>query len=96
VRLYDWSDYAMSAKDTQVGGGHYKDFVIQPFEFITKNRIPYAEANVIKYVCRHRQKNGRQDLEKAIHYLQLLLDSEYPDRTSDDDLGDTHLDPRTP
>lgn len=80
----------MSAKATQVGGGHYKAFAIQPFEFITKNNIPYAEANVIKYVCRHRQKNGRQDIEKAIHYLQLLLEAEYPEpRHTDDQLEET-------
>lgn len=79
----------MSAKATQIGGGHYKAFAIQPFEFITKNRIPYAEANVIKYVCRHRQKNGRQDLEKAIHYLQLLLEAEYPETFTVDEIEET-------
>lgn len=84
----------MSAKDTQVGGAHYRNFAIQPFEFITKNNIPYAEANVIKYVCRHRNKNGRQDLEKAVHYLQLLMDAEYPKPVNPldgYDQDDTHL-----
>jgi hypothetical protein len=89
LKLYDWSDYAMSAKETQIGGGHYKGFAIQPFEFITKNNIPYAEANVIKYVCRHKQKNGRQDLEKAIHYLQLLLEAEYPETFTVDEIEET-------
>lgn len=69
----------MKASDTQVGGGHYRELPIQPVEFITKNRIPYIEGCVIKYVCRHRAKNGRQDIEKAIHYLQLLLEQEYPE-----------------
>lgn len=69
----------MSAKKTQVGGSHYADMKIQPIEFILANGIPYVEGNVIKYVCRHRSKNGRQDIEKAIHYLQLLLDEEYPE-----------------
>ena len=68
----------MSALDKQEGGRHYKDFKIQPIEFIHANGIPYMEANVIKYVCRHREKNGREDLLKAIHYLELLLDLEYP------------------
>lgn len=61
----------------QVGGDHYKSMAIQPIEFIVKNGIPYREANVIKYVCRHRAKNGRQDIEKAIHYLQMILE-DYP------------------
>ena len=61
----------------QVGGQHYKDYAIQPIEFIQKNNIGYIEGNVIKYVCRHGEKNGRQDIEKAIHYLELLLDMKY-------------------
>ena len=67
----------MSAKDTQVGGNHYKDFAIQPTEFITLNNIGFIEGNVIKYVCRHKQKNKAEDIKKAIHYLQLLLEFEY-------------------
>lgn len=62
---------------TQVGGGHYKQYAIQPIEFIHKNNVPYAEANVIKYVMRHKQKNGVEDLKKAIHYIQLLAEMEY-------------------
>lgn len=65
--------------NVQVGGGHYKGFVIQPVEFITRNKIPFIEGCVIKYVSRHRTKNGRQDIEKAIHFLELLLELEYPD-----------------
>lgn len=67
----------MSASEEQIGGKHYKDFAIQPSEFIQRNRIPWNEGNVIKYVCRHRQKNGAEDIKKAIHYLQLLLEWEY-------------------
>jgi hypothetical protein len=61
----------------QVGGGHYLDYEIQPIEFIQKNRVPFCEGNVIKYVMRHAYKNGRQDLEKAIHYLEMLIEMEY-------------------
>lgn len=68
----------MTASKTQVGGAHYKDFAIQPSFFAHVNKIGWLEANCIKYVCRHRAKNGRQDIEKAIHYLQLLLEWEYP------------------
>ena len=69
----------MKASETQVAGGHYKDFPIQPGEFIHRNGIGFLAGNVIKYVCRYKAKNGRQDLEKAIHYLQLLIEWEYPD-----------------
>lgn len=62
---------------TQVGGNHYKDCKIQPIEFIHANNIPFCEANAIKYLCRHRNKNGKQDLEKAKHYIDLLIKLEY-------------------
>ena len=68
-----------NAFDKQVGGNHYKQFKIQPLEFCQVNRIPYCESNVIKYVCRHGSKNGAQDIEKAIHNLEFLLQMEYPD-----------------
>lgn len=65
-----------SALDVQVGGGHYKKLKIQPVEYIMANNIPYMEGNVIKYVTRWRSKAGVQDLEKAAHYLQLLIEQE--------------------
>ena len=49
----------------QVGGTHYKSMVIQPSEFINRNNIPFAEGNAIKYLCRHKQKNQKEDLLKA-------------------------------
>jgi hypothetical protein len=61
---------------TQVGGSHYKDLKIQPIEFIHANNIPFCEANAIKYLCRWRNKNGLQDLEKARHYIDLLIELE--------------------
>ena len=65
------------ALDTQISGDHYKRFVIQPVEFCQKNKLNYCEANVIKYVCRHRNKNGKEDLQKAKHYIDLLIQLEY-------------------
>lgn len=64
------------ALDTQVGGAHYKDLKIQPVEFIHANNIGYFEGNVIKYVSRWRSKNGIADLEKAKHYIELLIELE--------------------
>lgn len=63
----------IEAKQHQVGGDHYQ-LPIQPIDFIVKNDIPFREANVVKYVVRHKTKNGKQDIEKAIHYLQLILE----------------------
>jgi hypothetical protein len=66
----------MSALDKQEGGDHYKT-AIQPVEFIHANKLGFIEGNVVKYVTRHRNKNGAEDIKKAIHYLELLLDLEY-------------------
>lgn len=66
----------MSALDTQVGGSHYKDFTIQPIEFIHANNIPFIEGNIIKYIVRWRSKNGVEDLRKVQHYVNLLIDLE--------------------
>lgn len=64
------------ALDVQVGGGHYKDMAIQPVEYIHKNKIGFIEGAVIKYVSRWRSKNGIQDLEKARHFIDLLIELE--------------------
>ena len=60
----------------QVGGGHYKTMAIQPVEYITKNNLGYCEANVVKYISRWRDKGGKKDLEKAKHYIDLLIQLE--------------------
>jgi len=65
-----------NALDKQVAGDHYKSLAIQPVEFIYANGIGYFEGNVIKYVTRWRQKNGIADLEKAKHYIELLIELE--------------------
>jgi hypothetical protein len=67
----------IKASEVQIGGTHYKQMKIQPIDFIYENQIPYIESNVIKYICRHRYKNGLQDLEKAKHYIDLLIEKEY-------------------
>ena len=64
------------ALEKQVGGNHYKDLKIQPIEFIHANNIPFCEANAIKYLCRWRNKNGIEDLKKAKHYIDLLIELE--------------------
>jgi hypothetical protein len=60
-----------------VGGSHYKKYKIQPSRFINDNKILFAEGNAIKYICRHQDKGGKQDLEKAIHYIQMIIERDY-------------------
>lgn len=69
-------DEAWNALEKQVAGNHYKDLPIQPVEYIHANAIGYFEGNVIKYVSRWRKKNGIADLEKAKHYIDLLIELE--------------------
>jgi hypothetical protein len=61
----------------QHGGTHYKSCAIQPIEYIFANNLGYCEGNVVKYVSRHKLKGGSEDIKKAIHYLELLLEQEY-------------------
>lgn len=68
------------ATDTMVGGSHYSKLAIQPVEFCYKNNIPYLEGSAIKYICRHRDKNGAEDIKKALHFLQILLEYEYGEK----------------
>lgn len=63
----------------QEGGSHYRDFVIQPVEFCHVNNIPYIEATAIKYLCRWRKKNGLEDLKKAKHFIEILIELESKD-----------------
>ena len=65
--------------ETQVGGSHYKDMKIQPSEFINKNEMLFAEGNAIKYICRHGSKGQKQDLEKAKHYIDMIIERDYGD-----------------
>ena len=62
------------ADDMQVGGNHYKDKAIQPWDYIIANDLGYLEGNVVKYVSRWKNKNGIEDLKKAQHYLAKLLE----------------------
>lgn len=70
----------MSALNTQVSGDHYKSLKIQPIEFIHANGIPFAEGSVIKYVTRWRAKGGIADLEKAKHFIELLIELEQKEK----------------
>ena len=62
----------------QIGGSHYKNFKIQPSEFVIENELLYPEGCVIKYIIRHRMKNGKEDLLKAKHSIDMIITRDYP------------------
>lgn len=64
----------MGSTDTQIGGTHYSSMSIQPIDFIVANNLPFIEGNIVKYVARYKNKNGLQDLLKAKHYLDMLIE----------------------
>lgn len=64
----------MSEFDTQVGGDHYKKMAIQPLEFIAKNGLDFFQGNVLKYILRYKDKNGAEDLLKARHYIDMMIE----------------------
>lgn len=66
-----------SAKDQQIGGDHYKSKAIQPIDYILGNELGFAEGNIVKYITRHQDKNGAEDIRKVIHYCQFILEHQY-------------------
>lgn len=66
----------MKATDRQEGGDHYRSLSIQPIQYIHANRLGFCEGNIVKYVTRWRAKNGIEDLKKARHYIDLLIELE--------------------
>lgn len=66
----------MESTKTQVGGDHYQT-AIQPIEYIMANKLPFCEGNVVKYITRHRRKNGAEDLLKARQYIDFILEHDY-------------------
>lgn len=69
----------VSALHQQVDGSHYRYMEIQPVEYIHTNGLNFCEGNVVKYISRHRRKHGKQDLLKARHFIDLLIELEYPE-----------------
>ena len=69
----------MSVWKKQVGGKHYIKYKMQPSQFVTANILLYPEGSVIKYVVRHQDKGGKQDLEKAKHMIDMIIERDYKD-----------------
>jgi len=78
-RIFAQAGGVLSPLHSQIAGTHYKDMPIQPIEFIQKNGLSYAQGSIIKYICRYKSKNGAEDLKKAIHFIELLMEIEYGD-----------------
>lgn len=69
-----FEDAQDKALDKQYGGKHYKMLKIQPIEYIMANDLSYTQGNVIKYVTRYKEKNGIEDLKKAKHYIDFMIE----------------------
>ena len=66
-----------SSYDKQIGGYHYQGFVIQPSQFVIENKMLFPEGNAIKYIVRHQDKGKKQDILKAIHFLEMIIERDY-------------------
>jgi hypothetical protein len=67
----------MSVWKKQIGGNHYKKYRMQPSQFVTENKLLYPEGCVIKYIIRHQDKGGKEDLEKAKHMIDMIIERDY-------------------
>ena len=76
VERLEEEEVNIKPSQTQIGGRHYSDMTIQPIEFIHKNGLSFIQGNIIKYVCRYKSKGGIEDLNKAKHYIDLLIELE--------------------
>ena len=72
-----FNEVTYDSLEKQVGGKHYRNFRIQPAQFINENKLLFAEGNAIKYICRHSIKGKEEDIKKAIHYLEMILERDY-------------------
>ena len=66
-----------SSYDKQIGGSHYLKYKIHPSKFVIENKLLFPEASVIKYIVRHQDKDGKEDLLKAIHFIEMIIERDY-------------------
>ena len=72
-----FKDITYNSLEKQVGGKHYKSMKIQPAHFINENKLLFAEGNAIKYIVRAKNKGGKEDLLKAKHYIDMIIERDY-------------------
>lgn len=75
---WTWGDIVDKPKVKQVGGNHYQGGDLQPIDVIDAFHLDFYEGNALKYLLRHGKKNGKEDLEKAIHYIEMIIERRYP------------------
>ena len=75
----------MSVWKKQIGGNHYKKYKLQPSRFVTENKLLYPEGCVIKYVVRHQDKGGKEDLDKAKHMIDMIIERDYGEEKEEKD-----------
>ena len=66
-----------SAYNRQIGGSHYQKYKVQPSKFVVENKLLFPEGSAIKYICRHSKKGGKEDLLKAIHFIEMIIERDY-------------------
>ena len=81
--------------DKQIGGSHYQKFKIQPSKFVIDNKLLYPEGCVIKYIIRHSMKNGKEDLLKAKHFIDMIIERDYGDHTYESQVFKSKVDDGT-
>ena len=79
VPFAEQNEMVKKATDIQIGGDHYKKYPIQPIEFYQANNLSYLQGAAIDYLIRHADKGGKEDLEKAKHCIDMMIQFEYPD-----------------
>ena len=70
----------MTVYDKQIGGNHYTKYKMQPSKFVTENKLLYPEGCVLKYIVRHQDKGGKEDLLKAKHMIDMIIERDYSDQ----------------
>ena len=79
----------------QIGGTHYQKFKMQPSKFVIENELLYPEGCAIKYIIRHRMKGKRQDLEKAIHFIEMIIERDYGDEAQKSQVFESKVESKT-
>ena len=72
-----------SSYNKQIGGSHYQGMSIQPSQFVIENKMLFPEGSAIKYICRHSKKDGKQDLLKAIHFIEMIIERDYSEKQNE-------------
>ena len=66
-----------SPYNRQIGGSHYQKYKVQPSKFVVENKLLFPEGSAIKYIIRHQDKDGKKDLLKAIHFIEMIIERDY-------------------